>query len=117
MIIQWILVIGLLLFLFYALLQRAKSRWVNMAIALTSVTGIYFVMFPEQTNEIAKWMGVGRGADLILYCWLVISLIVSVNLQFKIMGLQEMMTELTRELALRAPREPPAQDLRPASTK
>jgi hypothetical protein len=51
-------------------------------------------------------MGVGRGADLVFYCWIVISLIVSVNLQFKILNLQEMTTELTRELALRAPREP-----------
>lgn len=109
MIIQWVLVSGLLLFLFYALLQRGKSRLVNLAIAVTSIAGIYFVLFPDQTNELARWMGVGRGADLILYCWLVISLIVSVNLQFKIMGLQEMLTDLTRELALRAPREPAGQ--------
>lgn len=117
MIIQWILVTGLLFFLFYALLRRTKSRFVNAAIATTSIAGIYFVLFPEQTNDIARWMGVGRGADLILYCWLVISLIVSVILQFKIMSLEEMMTELARELAMCTPREPPDQDLRPTSTK
>jgi len=59
-----------------------------------------------QTNELAGWMGVGRGADLVFYCWIVISLIVSVNLYFKIQSLQEVATELTRELALRAPHEP-----------
>ena len=106
MIIQWILVLGLVLSLFYAVLQRGKSRLISNAIAATSIAGIYFVLFPAQTSELARWMGVGRGADLVFYCWIVISLVVSVNLQFKILGLQEMVTVLTRELALRAPREP-----------
>ncbi len=106
MIIQWVLSLGLVLCLFYAFMQRGKSKLVSFAIAATSIAGIYFVLFPEETNELAKWMGVGRGADLVFYCWIVISLIVSVNLQFKILNLQEMTTELTRELALRAPREP-----------
>ena len=106
MIIQWVLVLGLMLCLFYAFLQRGKSRLVSFAITATSIAGIYFVLFPAQTSELAKWMGVGRGADLVFYCWIVISLVVSVNLQFKILSLQEMATELTRELALRAPREP-----------
>jgi hypothetical protein len=105
MIIQYVLIFGLSLSLLYAVLQRRKSRLVSIIISLASVVGIYFVLFPEQTNELAHWMGVGRGADLILYCWLVISLIVSMNLQFKILNLQEMLTELTRELALRAPRQ------------
>jgi len=106
MIIQWILVFGLGLSLIYSVLQRGKSRLVRYPIAITSIAGIYFVLFPSQTNSIAQWMGVGRGADLVLYCWIVISLVVSVNLQFRILSLQETTTELTRELALRSPREP-----------
>jgi hypothetical protein len=39
-----------------------------------------------------------------LYCWLVISLIVSLNLQLKILRLQGLLTELAREVALQAPR-------------
>ena len=107
MIIQWILVVWLLLCLFYAFLQRGKSKFVSYAIAGTSIVGIYFVLLPTHANELAQWMGVGRGADLVFYCWIVISLIVSMNLHFKILNLQEMVTELTRELALRAPRAPP----------
>lgn len=106
MIIQWILVLGLLLCLFYAFLQRSKSRMVSIAMATMSLCGIYFVLFPDITTDLAKALGVGRGADLVLYCWIVISLVVSVNLQFKILNLQEMLTQLARELALRAPREP-----------
>jgi hypothetical protein len=107
MIIQWILVVSLLLCLFYAFLQRGRSKLVSYAIAGTSIAGIYFVLLPAHTSDLARWMGVGRGADLVFYCWIVISLIVSMNLQFRILNLKEMVTELTRELALRAPRVPP----------
>ena len=106
MIVQWILVLGLLLCLFYAFLQRGKARLVSLGISATSLAGIYFVLFPASTTALAHMLGVGRGADLVLYCWIIISLAVSVNLQFKILSLQHMVTELTRELALRSPRTP-----------
>lgn len=106
MIIQAILVAGLLACLFYAFLQRGKSRLVSAAIAATSLAGIYFVILPSHTQRLANLLGVGRGADLIFYCWIVITLVVSINLQFKILNLQSMITALTRELALQAARQP-----------
>jgi hypothetical protein len=103
MIIQAILVAGLALCLFYALLQRRKAPYVSLAIAAVSLCGIVFVLSPDWTNNIAHYVGVGRGADLVMYCWLVISFIVSINLQFKILSLQGLVTDLARELALRTP--------------
>lgn len=105
MIIQVILILSLLLCLIYAFLQRGKSRLVSLAITLVAVAAITFVLAPELTSRIAHWVGVGRGADLIFYCWLVISFIVSVGLQFKILGLQRLITDLAREMALRAPKK------------
>ena len=102
MIIQIILTFGLLLFLVYALLQRQQSRFISGAMCVLALAGIYFVLVPESANRLAHLVGVGRGADLILYCWLVISLIVSVNLQFKILRLHGLVTELAREMALSA---------------
>ena len=104
MIIQAVLICGLLLCLLYALPRRRRSLPVSVTIALTSVAGIYFVLFPEQTTEIAWMLGVGRGADLVLYCWIVISLAISMNLRFRLLDVQQQVTELARELALRAPR-------------
>ena len=104
MIIQALLIVGLLLCLLYAFLQRAKSRVVSLAIAMVSAAGIYFVAFPAQTAWLAHIVGVGRGADLVLYCWIVISLAISINLQFKILSLQGMITVLARELALQSAR-------------
>jgi small membrane protein len=112
MIIQYVLTAGLLLCLLYALVQRRKSRLVSFLISAVAAAGIYFVQFPDTTNTIAHWMGVGRGADLVLYCWLVISLVVSLNLQFKILKLQGSLTDLAREIALQAPRGELQQGLR-----
>ena len=100
MIIQWILIAGLVVSLCYAFLQRRKSRLVSKAIAVVALAGIYLVLFPTYATIFANYLGVGRGADLITYCWILISLAISLNLQFKILELQSNVTELTRELAL-----------------
>jgi hypothetical protein len=102
MIIQVILTLGLLWCLLYAYLQFQKSRLLSASLALVALAGIYFVLVPERTDQMAHLVGIGRGADLILYCWLVISLIVSVNLQFKILKLQNLITQLARHMALQA---------------
>jgi hypothetical protein len=114
MIIQFILCTGLLFTLFYAYLQRLKSRIVSLLIMLVSVGGVVVVLFPNASNTFASLVGIGRGADLIIYCWIVISLLVCVNLQFKILQIHQNLTALTRELALRAPVLPPDSSLRPA---
>ena len=103
MIIRTVLVAGLLVCLLYAFVHRRSSKVVAIMMALTSIAGIYFVLFPERTTDIARALGVGRGADLVLYCWIIITFVVSLNLQFRIMSLQSAVTVLTRELALRAP--------------
>lgn len=108
MIIQWILICGLVLALCYAFLQRKKSRLISSMIATIGVAGIYFVLYPDHTTELAHILGVGRGADLVTYCWILLSLVISLNLQFKILQLHGVVTELTREMALRNPRLPEA---------
>ena len=105
MIIQVILITGLLLSLSYGIIQRQKSRLLSNAISLVSVLGMFFVAFPERTTQLAHFVGVGRGADLILYCWLVISIIASMHLHIQILQLQELMTEVAREIALQAVRQ------------
>ncbi len=103
MIIQLVLCAGLAFALFYAYLQRRKSRAVSLGIMLVSAAGILAVLAPNASNAVAHAVGVGRGADLVVYCWIVITLLVSVNLQFKILRMQHNLTVLTREIALHRP--------------
>ena len=45
--------------------------------------GAFFVWAPEQTTVISRAVGVGRGADLVLYLWVVISLALMLVLYLK----------------------------------
>ena len=106
MIIQIFLGIALATTAVYALSQWRRSRWTSATLAIVSVGGIYFVFVPERTTEMAHLMGVGRGADLLFYCWIVICLSVCISLQVQILNLREVTTELARELALKDARMP-----------
>ena len=106
MIIQVGLSLALIACVAYAFTQRRKSRLISNFIYLIATTGIFFVAFPGYSNVIANALGVGRGADLIFYCWIAMSFLISVNLQFKILSLSDNVVKLTRELAIRLAQVP-----------
>jgi len=98
--IKVILLLGLLACLFYAFFQRNKSRLVAGGISALSLIGMIFVVRPDLASAVANMVGVGRGADLILYFWILFSVLVMMSLQFKMFSLQRTLTELAREQAL-----------------
>ena len=62
--------------------------------------GAAAVIFPEQTNVVAHFVGVGRGADLITYVIEVTVLFVLLHYYTKFVELQRQLTDVTRELAI-----------------
>jgi hypothetical protein len=107
--IRILLTIGLLTFLVYGTTQRRGSNFVFHATLAIVAAGLFFVWAPEQANNLAHLLGVGRGADLILYCWILTSLIVALNLHVMIRANIRLTTELARQLALAHPLEQPEQ--------
>jgi hypothetical protein len=101
--IKILLTVGLLVFLVYGTSQRGKSRFVFHATLAIGAAGLFFVWMPEEANSLAYLLGVGRGADLVLYCWILTSLIMALNLHVLIRENQQMATELARQLALAHP--------------
>jgi hypothetical protein len=87
-------------------LQRSTSLLLRLAVLSVVTTGVFFVWLPEQTTRLALTLGVGRGADLLLYLWVVITLALIVLLYLKIVQLSRKITELTRALALTRPETP-----------
>ncbi len=75
------------------------------------------VIFPELTNDVANFVGVGRGADLISYVLGVVVMFVLLHYYTKFVELQRQLTDVVRELAiLRAEVErvpPPVKQLDP----
>lgn len=90
---------------------------IMLVFAILVVAGLA-VLFPERTDYIANWIGVGRGADLIGYLVQILLLFMSLHFYTKFVDVQRQLTQLVRELAiLRGEREssPPGHSSQPAS--
>src|SRR5262249_34052198 len=65
-----------------------------------AAAGLYFVWVPGHATALAEFAGIGRGVDLIIYTWVVISLLVLLNLHLKLRSQTEAMTGLARAFAI-----------------
>lgn len=115
MIIKLVLTAALAFCFFYGLTQKGRSTAISTSVLVVSVLGIYFVWFPQTTSAIAHFMGVGRGTDLVLYVWVILSLVVALSLHLKFNAQLELITELTRHIALREARHEPFLDRGPST--
>ena len=86
--------------LVYAWSEQRRAPLVATFTIVSAAAGFYFVWFPSHANLLAELAGIGRGADLILYLWVLISLLILFNLHLKLRSQMELITELARELAL-----------------
>lgn len=71
-----------------------------MLVFLLLAAGAVAVVFPMLTTDVANFLGVGRGADLITYIAIVTVMFVLVHYYTKFVELQQQVTDLTRELAI-----------------
>lgn len=80
--------------------QYKRSPLVAGASMLAGLAGLYLVWTPEQSTAVAEFIGIGRGADLILYLWVCISLNMLLSLHLKLRVQHETLTKLARAMAL-----------------
>jgi hypothetical protein len=83
--------------------SAATDRLGYLALAAVGVT---LVINPEWTNQAASLLGIGRGADLMFYFFIVFCLFHFVTTAGTIRQLRRDVGDLTRELALLTAREP-----------
>jgi len=100
MIIRILLLLGLGAIGWLVFLRRNRLPFHIVIVFLMLGTGGVAVVFPELANEIAHFVGVGRGADLLAYLAIVGVLFVLIHYYTKFVELQQQITELTRALAL-----------------
>ena len=84
----------------YAWAEHRRMPVIGTMGALVAGAGLYFVWLPAHANWLAGYAGIGRGADLILYVWLVISLIMFLDLHLKLRSQTEVITALARQIAI-----------------
>jgi hypothetical protein len=100
MIAQALLSVLLCSVLVYAGVEYRRSPAVGLMSVGAGLAGLYFVWVPSHSTLVAEFVGVGRGADLILYLWVCISLIVLLNLHLKLRTQHESITKLARAIAI-----------------
>jgi len=100
MIAQVMLSLLLGIVLVYAWAEYRRSPTVAVLSCIVSLMGFYFVWIPSHATGVAELFGIGRGADLVLYLWVCISLIVLLNLHLKLRTQHELLTALARSIAL-----------------
>lgn len=97
MIAQLILTILLTSILLYSWIEYRRAPVIGALSMLAALSGLYFVWVPDHASWLAALVGIGRGVDLMLYLWVVISLIVLLNLHLKLRAQMEVITVLARE--------------------
>lgn len=108
--IQIILCIGLLIATVLCL-AALKNRLIARLFFLGQfVLGIILVIFPELANKLANFLGVGRGADLILYLLVIYVYVGSILILGKFRSLENTITELARKTAIENSEKNPNND-------
>ena len=100
MIIKILLSLGLGFILLLHLANNRRRSPITLIAVLGAGSGLLFVWNPELANRMAEMLGVGRGADLIFYCWVMISIALFLTVHFKLRQMNECLTELVRETAI-----------------
>ena len=90
----------LALLVLYAFGQRRRSGPISYGIILAALMGAVLVVFPDLSTSVARAVGVGRGADLIFYVFMLIVFAAIANLHLRLRAYSEVVTMLAREVAL-----------------
>ena len=98
-------VLGLIV-MTYSAREWRRSRLIGMALAVCSLVACVLVWFPTLSDQLAHLVGVGRGADVVLYCYSAISFIMILNIGLKQRDLHQSITQLARYIAVSTPRLP-----------
>jgi hypothetical protein len=96
-----VLLIGGVLIIFGYYAFRVRNALLDLlALLIFSGLAIFFILYPEQTNKIAHWLGVGRGADLLFYICILFFIFVLLKLFARIRRLEKTVTEMARKQAI-----------------
>jgi hypothetical protein len=100
---QWVLVIAIALIGLYLVKARKSASQQairRLFILIALLAGLFAVLFPNYTNAIANVLGIGRGADLLLYGFVIFVLFYVVHQYRRQLWQQKVTTDLARALTL-----------------
>jgi len=106
MIFQVLLVTVLTVFAMWAYAQWSRAPIVSLSVGLLTFSGVVLSLRPEISTDLAHAVGVGRGADLLFYCFILLTMTAIFDLHLRLRAQQDVITALARAIALSRPRCP-----------
>jgi small membrane protein len=100
MIVQVIFTLALMAVALIAFAQLQQLPLIGAMSICVALFGIYLVWMPDEATHIARFVGVGRGADLIMYVWILISFAVWLLIYLSMREQLQLITALARNMAL-----------------
>lgn len=104
MLIQYLLLAGVMLLLAFFLRHHGTTRASaggKLGFVLFLVFGVLAVLYPDTLSVVARWLGVGRGTDLLVYGLLVAFAFTVLNTFLHFRRLERRYVLLARTIALR----------------
>jgi hypothetical protein len=103
---QVILIALIVAVVFYVFTVRSVSRD-RAAMLIVALAGGLLVIWPGLSTDVAKSIGIGRGTDLIFYLFVVFCLFRFVSTAAEMRRLNDRLTRVVRDSALRTARPAP----------
>ncbi|HMH69935.1 MAG TPA: DUF2304 domain-containing protein [Candidatus Saccharimonadales bacterium] len=79
---------------------HAARAWKKIALCLLACAMVVAVLFPDITNQLAHLVGVGRGADLLLYVLVLAFIAYALNSYIHQQREKDVLYRLARKVAL-----------------
>ena len=98
--IKILLITGTIFVGLYFFMRLRNSLFDLLLLFLLITAAIIFVIFPDLTNQLAHWLGVGRGADLVFYVSILIFWFAILKLYARVRKLEQYITTIIRKDAL-----------------
>ena len=99
--IQIVLLTGIAFISLYFFIRWKKRVLDILLLAFLILAAVVFVVWPDLTQNLAKFLGVGRGADLVFYISILIFWFVVLKLYSRVRSLEQKLTETIRKNAIK----------------
>jgi len=107
--IQGLLITSIVLLVVYLLRSRRSAQsqaWVKVGFLVFVLTGVYAVLRPNDTTVVARWLGVDRGTDLMLYALIIAFSFTTLSTYLRFKDLELRYARLARAVALEGAQAP-----------
>lgn len=91
-----LLVVSIVAVLRGAATKRESLVWISLWLAAAVA-----IAWPSVTRDIARLLGIGRGADLVLYCAVVVMMVGFLMIYIRLRHVRRELTLLVRHIAIR----------------